>query len=140
MEEIISFMRATDVREIISTGVPIREGVTHTWNTACEAYAGIVNGKLVTVFGVSRLNVLSDHVAPWNLSTEEIDKYQFAFARRNKAIVNEWRGKYRLMKNYVHVNNKLSIRWLKWLGFYLHHPVELGQNGELFYPFTMRGF
>jgi len=135
----MSSMRDADRAELIATGVPLDVGMEFTFRTAVEAYAGFADGKLVCVFGVSYINRIANSVAPWNIATDLINRYQFQFARRNKSMIMSWKNKYSIMRNYVHANNKLSIKWLGWLGFTIHEAKPMFRYGELFHEFTMRG-
>jgi RimJ/RimL family protein N-acetyltransferase len=39
------------------------------------------------------------------------------------------------LENYVHAENKASVRWLKWLGFTMDEAAPYGPRGENFIHF-----
>lgn len=73
---------------------------------------------------------------PWLLATDDINKIKVQFILKSQDIIKPWKQKYSLLTNYVHSSNKLSIRWLKWLGFLFQEKVIF--NDEYFYRFEMR--
>jgi hypothetical protein len=40
--------------------------------------------------------------------------------------------------NFVHAENRTSVRWLRRLGFTVHPVMPYGRLGEPFHPFEMR--
>ena len=77
--------------------------------------ATLIDGKLAAVFGVNNGII-------WLVATDDIAAHPVAFFRLSRRIFNNLKEGYSLLENYVHVNNTLSIRWLKWLGFTIEPP------------------
>lgn len=136
--ELAGSLRPEDLEEARAYGIPIKQGLLMSLDGSYEAWTGRVDGDLVTVFGIAHKSALSDEGVPWLMGTDLVDKYAFAFARRNKAMVKSWRARHPVMRNFVDARNKTSIRWLKWLGFELQDPVPMGPYQLPFYPFEMR--
>lgn len=88
------------------------------------------------MWGVGDLNVLAGIGAPWLLGTDAVEKHQRQFLRRSLEWRSELLKRYLILRNFVHAENKVSIRWLKWLGFELSDPVEM--NGHTFHLFELR--
>ena len=42
---------------------------------------------------------------------------------------------YDTLYNYVHIDNKVSIRWLKYFGFVITKELPYGHAQEMFYHF-----
>ena len=53
----------------------------------------------------------------WMLSTPEIEKHQICFLREMKKELKKYDELYGLTFNYLHKNNSLAKKWLKWAGF-----------------------
>lgn len=97
----------------------------------CRAYT--VNGEVVMLAGVGRV---SDEVgSPWLLSSNGFRPYAPRVLADTKAGLEECARGYRSLRNHVHADNAVSIRWLKHLGFTLLPPVPFGLYGEPFHPF-----
>ena len=70
----------------------------------------------------------------WMLGTNDVFKYKKIFIRNCRYWVNKLTNKYGTVTNYVHVDNKLSIRWLKWCGAVFSSKLNiLGQDFYKFY-------
>jgi hypothetical protein len=52
----------------------------------------------------------------WMLGTTDVLKYKYEFIKRCREWVWAFVGIYEKVYNYVHVDNKLAIKWLKWCG------------------------
>jgi hypothetical protein len=139
LDELAEKMRDIDVMECHQVlNLPVAKVLQLSRAVSYEILTGRVNGELVVIYGIAKLNILSSEASPWLLATPAIEKYGFAFARRNKEVIARWQKKYTVMRNHVHVDNKITIRWLRWLGFDIQDPVPYGYRGELFHPFELR--
>lgn len=90
------------------------------------------------MLGVNPLCKLTGAGVPWLLSSKYALQYKREFLEQSPPIIEEMLSVYPKLENYVHVKNRLSIRWLSWLGFYVDksQPVIM-PSGETFYKFTM---
>lgn len=139
LDELSANMRDIDIKEckLMHNAPPIL-ALKHSFAASHEVLTGRVNGELVTVFGIARVSVLNADGIPWMLGTDLIDKYAFTFVRRSRKLINKWSEDHPVMKNYVHVDNTISIHWLKWLGFDVKEPIIYGNTNALFHPFELR--
>lgn len=97
----------------------------------CRAYT--LNGEVVMMAGVGRV---SDEVgSPWLLSSNGFRPYAPQVLKDTQAGLEECARGYRSLRNHVHEDNAVSIRWLKHLGFTLLPLVPFGLYGEPFHPF-----
>jgi hypothetical protein len=69
------------------------------------------------------------------LSTQNIEKEQISFLRQAKDFINQSSKKFKILCNYVHADNTLAIKWLKWIGFTVESPkvIGLGKKEFLFF-------
>ena len=95
------------------------------------------DGVPLTALGVVSRGFLSDIGVPWLLSAEQALKYRKQFLKLSPPVIEEMLDMYPKLVNHVHVENRLSIRWLKWLGFTIEDPEPIRTTGELFHRFTM---
>lgn len=92
------------------------------------------DGRLVALFGVAG-NLLSDTGAPWMFGTDEVSRCGRAVIRASQRYLPCMLKKFPKLANVVDARNKISIRWLKRIGFAFHPAIEIG--GTPFYPFSM---
>jgi hypothetical protein len=128
-EYIASNMREADRREIWASNR----------HTPQEAIAICLQQKVCLcahIDGIPAILFGCSPGVPWLLSTDDIKKIGVVFIMRSRGYVSEWLKEFGVLENYVHSENTLSIRWLKWLGFSILEPVTV--NNETFYRFEMR--
>lgn len=102
-----------------------------------DAWAVVVNGKLLFICGVGLTSMIGNIGCPWLLGTDHIASYPIEFFKQSKKILGEMMLDYDTLTNHVYVKNDNAIRYLKRLGFKFSEPEPHGANGELFYPFAM---
>jgi hypothetical protein len=133
-------MRQADVDEVAASGKEPYLALADSLNSSIMAWTGLVDDEPVCVFGVAPLDILSGIGSPWLLGTGFLPRYAMTFLRMNKAYVQKMSELFPHLENYVDARNKLSIRWLKWLGFQFDaQPVPYGIWGTPFYRFWMKG-
>jgi len=71
----------------------------------------------------------------WMLGTYDVEKYKRIFTRHCREWVDYLVKKYGKVYNYVHIENKLAIKWLMWCGATFENPIEV--NNNLFKRFTI---
>lgn len=133
-------MRRADLDEVKATSNSDPVTALHRCVKSSDLCATVeANGVPIAVLGLSVLNILTGIGSPWLLSTEQALNHKREFLRLSPPVVREMLQLCPTLYNYVHCDNKVSIRWLKWLGFtFSNKPIEYGVNNELFYRFEMR--
>lgn len=114
------------------------QALLHGVADSSDPRAGLVNGRVVCVFGVGQLTLASDWGIPWMLASAEVEQHARAFLRMNIAYVREIRSQYRMLLNYVDARNIMAVRWLRWLGFRVKPAVPYGIDELPFHLFDMR--
>lgn len=103
------------------------------------AWTCLVEGLPAFMWGAGRKgSLISWTGAPWLLGTDsffrEDRELHREFLRRCPDYVARMQDRFPVLENFVHAENRLSIRWLKWCGFRLEEkPTPI--NGEDFYLF-----
>lgn len=130
-------MRPEDVVEVYATANmdPHEALMIEHHGAADYRTIGTADGIPVAIFGLTVHNPLTRLGVPWMLSATQILDYKKDILRYSPQVVDNMLDICPKLLNYVHTENKLSIRWLKWLGFKIEDPVPYGVNGELFHPF-----
>jgi hypothetical protein len=91
----------------------------------------VENGFPIAMFGLNAPNLCGSSAIIWMLSTDDLSKFGYRFAKRAKEYVDYLLGFYPLLENYVHCENKPSIKWLESLGAEFDKPERYGAEGEL---------
>lgn len=136
IEAIAADMRQADIDEIWASNhhTPI-EALMIGWELSDRAVIVTVNNEPCVMIGLVIRDILSGNGIPWLLGTENALKYKRHFLIQVPAIINEMLNICPVLFNYVHVKNKISINWLKRIGFILDKPLPYGCDNELFHKF-----
>ena len=109
-------LRQQDIDEIHAVCEwPVDAAIAYSIAHSEKGGAALIDGVPCAVFGVNNGII-------WLVATDEIARHSVAFFRHSRKIFNKLKQGYSLLENYVHVNNSLSLRWLKWLGFTIETP------------------
>lgn len=123
-EELAPRMRPQDIEEVGALGHTPLDALMISVNDSTEAWAGLADGSVVCIFGLSTQSILSDRAFPWLLSSRDMPRHARAFLRLNREYMASMRKRYRLLWGWVCETNTVSIRWLTWLGFTIDEDVR----------------
>lgn len=138
IQHIIDNVRHDDVVELDAlNGLTIEKALDQVHDLEKNSQVWVVEQKPVCIFGVTPLPEDSSIGIIWMLATKDFDKYAMPFAFRCKKVVEQMIKNYEYVYNYIHDKNKLSVKWLKWLGFSFDKPEPIGHKGANFYRFEL---
>jgi hypothetical protein len=138
IEAIIPNIRQADIDEFLATnGWSPRRVLETGLRTSTFCCAGLINGEVVTVFGVAPASMIGGSGIPWLVGTDALEKYQSTFLRRCRKAVNAMLSVYPYLENYVDERNHVAKSWLHWLGFHLDDALPYGKDGLNFHRFYM---
>jgi hypothetical protein len=110
-------LRPADLLEIKAAGTNARDGLTDCLLSSSKAFTVTLDGKPIAIFGVSPIALPGLSVgALWMMGTPDIESIKFQFLRESRKWLGEVSEGYDLLTNFVHANNELHIKWLRWLG------------------------
>lgn len=128
-------LRHEDYREVEAASGDVQQAITKSIELSSNPQAFWYDAQLLCIWGVVPVSWLKREGCPWMLATTFLLDHKFQFLRRSvrekRRILNE----YDLLRQCVDSRNKVTIDWLKWLGFTIYPAQPLGRNGELFHPF-----
>lgn len=129
-------LRDQDVVELTALGHPsMLTALTSSIAMSEESWAFEVDGVVHAIGGVTDAG--DGTAIPWLLGSSDLFSHRKALMTLPAQCIQRWASKYPLLTNFVHTENKVSIAWLKRLGFTIHPPIWFG--GGLFHQFTMKG-
>lgn len=103
------------------------------------AFVAELGGKVVSLWGFVPASMLGEVAFPWMVGTPELARIPGILKRTTTAYCSVVLGEYPLLVNYVDARNKVSIRWLKSVGFTLGPAEPFGVEQMPFHRFEMRG-
>ena len=132
-------MRKADIIEITAAGCPNPlEALLDGYSHSKECYTVIDKDNIPhAIFGCCPIENDPTIASIWLLGTDDIFTHRIRFLRESKKYLNIISKPFDLTFNYVHVDNTLHVRWLKWLDFSIIREIEgYGINNENFYEFA----
>lgn len=77
-----------------------------------------------------------DNAAVWLMGTEELTVHWREFLRRSRDYIEALHEIRPVLFNFVHMENKIHVRWLRWAGFtFLPEDRLVGKNKAVFREF-----
>lgn len=140
MEDIVwvaRHMREADEQEVrASHDHSPREALEYAVQHSQEVYTAFIDDEPVAIFGVAGGSVMTPFVSPWMLGSKKLEQNKKILLRASRDVIETFKKEYYRMENFVDVRNKLSIRWLKWLGFSIKDPEPYGPFDMEFHRFV----
>lgn len=136
IKEFVSDLREADKKEMATfVDNPLLE-ITESVNASFEAYkVETVGSKPLALFGVTAVPEQKGYLI-WCVGTDELRKYRKSFVKISKNVLKKWLTEYKLLFNFVSLENKNAVDWLKWLGAKFEKPFKI-KNKDYMY-FTLR--
>lgn len=117
----------------------VRRVLLSAYESTEDVYCGYYDDTPVLLFGVVPLDTAQPIGTVWCLGTEEIERHPFPLYRMGRQWVDKLTARYSALANYVHADNALAIKWLRWLGFeFPNYPVASEINGQPYHFFVRR--
>ena len=129
-------MRAEDRREIWASRLMTPHRALMASIRAAPAWCWIAGESVQCMFGIVPSRPGTG--IPWLLGSEDLPNRSFSFLRACRPIFSIARQGYALLFNYVDARNRLSLAWLRWLGFSSFPAVPMGPFSLPFHRFEMR--
>lgn len=131
-------MRQADRDEIKAFGhdSPL-EALTLSVNKTSQCFTLDSQDGPLLICGACPKFLMSDTGLPWLLGSDEALKHRKVFMTDASKLLEIWLEQYKILENYVHVKNHVSVRWLKRIGFKMDEPIRFPNTGEYFMRFHM---
>lgn len=138
IEIIAADMRQADIDEIWASHhyTPV-EALMEGWKDSYLSAIVTIEDEPCVMLGLVIHDILSGSGVPWLLGTENVLKHKREFVRQVPAVIDMMLDICPKLTNFVHVENRASVRWLKRIGFILDDPLPYGCENELFHRFHL---
>ena len=109
-----------------------RENFEQCLLLSSDLWAGLVDGKIICIWGLIPPSLLSDNAHLWLYTLEAFAGFEFIFVRHSQRVIEEMLHHYPIITGHTNAALPKAIRWLEWLGA----KYEPEHNGRL--AFTIR--
>lgn len=138
VEQIALTMRKEDALEVyLSHGKNPFDSLMDSWRISDYSVIITDDDTPLCMYGLVKTTIMTGAGVPWMLSSTEVLKHVKTLLPKSKDVVAEMLTVCTRLSNHVHCDNKMSIRWLKWLGFTMEEPQFYGVHNELFHRFNL---
>lgn len=132
-------LRPADLAECLAYGRgDVSAGIESSVARSPLCWTAFIDGELAAILGCGLVSMMGGVGSPWMLGTPVLDKHARVLVRATPEYIAKMLNAFPHLVNFVHTENKTSMRWLRRLGFTLRDAVPYGAKGELFHPFEMR--
>jgi hypothetical protein len=141
LEALAARLRPADEEELRLCGVasPLN-ALCSSYAVSTEAWAGLVDGRVVAAFGAAPRALLAGSGTPWLLASKDLERPRVAraFLRYSRPLLSRMRGRHPGgLRNWVWTGNRAAVRWLGWLGAAIEPAERWGPHRAHFHPFTL---
>jgi hypothetical protein len=119
---ILADIREADVTEMAALGITPEIAMADGLKRSDWAMTGLLDGVPVCMFGVAPRSIILGEGVPWMLAANGLERAQVKFLKTCRPAVNLMRASYPKLMNFVHADNSVTIKWLRWLGFAFAPP------------------
>ena len=129
-------MREVDKQEIWASckSRPL-EALVKAIKISSECRVGKANGEIICIFGVAPHTMVSDQGSIWMLGTNLLPKHSLKFLKECSNEVVDISAGFSIIENWCDARNKITLRWLKWLGFTIEEAKPYGVYEMPFHHF-----
>lgn len=120
---------------MLSAGQSPEDLLEASFHASDKCFAWLEDGVVLCVFGVVSYRKGQELGVPWMISSEEAVSKGKRLVRYCFEKIQELGRGYDYLYNYVHIDNHVAVRWLRWCGFIFLDPIPWGPEKALFYPF-----
>jgi hypothetical protein len=136
VEDLFWRLRKSDITEIWNShhAFPkdaLKDGFKHS----ILCFSIVIEDRVCGMYGIRCDTLIGDRATIWMLGSPEIEKIRIKFLRNNRKYIDLFLSYYPILMNWVDVDNKKSIAWLKWLGAEIGEPERYGVENKLFRKF-----
>lgn len=134
-----------DRMEIEVYGFTPQAGLELSYRFAEKCWSGIYDDQVILMVGVGSMAKIHPHLAPeetagigipWLLGTSEYRGCRRTFMELSKVLKEEMHKMFPVLRNFVAIENKTAVTWLKWLGFKMAQKHDnFNNSGRDFYLF-----
>ena len=130
-------LRSSDVKEIWAAGhlLPL-ESLESSFKISRRCFTIEHQGQVVAMFGCAPIT--SDQGTVWLLASDGLYQMRKTFFKYSVYFIDLMLEEFPYLFNFVHNENKQSIKWLKLCGASIRQPEALGPDGGLFCYFDIR--
>ena len=121
----------------------ILTGILGSSEIYCKAGINTITGQPEFIFGVAQVDGQPAVGSPWLLASEDFKITKEWLRMCKDEVFPEMNATFPILTNFVHKDNKESIRWLSWLGFTFYDVPVVFTDDQIepvpMYMFTKLG-
>ena len=122
LQDVLADLRERDARVIDEQ---VHEYVHGALAKSVTAYAGLVDGRAVGVWGAHVGSMFAREALVWLVASRGWNKHRLLVARHSRQALALLTAQFDVLYGYVQTDFTASVRWLEWLGF----AIGPDQNG-----------
>ncbi len=106
-------------------GLTLKNGLRHGISRG-DAWTILLDGERVMMFGAVAISLVESRMRVWAVATQAAEARWRQLLPIGERILCKLTERYMTLENYVHADNAKAIRWLRFSGFEVGEPEEIG--------------
>lgn len=129
-------LRLGDRHEITCAGLSPRKALWRSYRQSIMRRTAIIDGAVGACWGLGG-ECLGEVGQPWLMTSPAIETIPITFVREARNELSLMLDMYPKLEGYVAASYSQACGFLRFLGFKLCDPIEIGPDRELFYAYRM---
>ncbi len=129
-------LRAGDRHEITCMGLSPTKALWRSYRHSIMRRTAFVDGEIAACWGLGG-GLLDEIGQPWLMTAPPIERVKMSFAREARHELHGMLDLFPRLEGYVQASYGQACGFLRFLGFTLSDPVEIGPDKSLFHPYRM---
>ncbi|HTP29244.1 MAG TPA: hypothetical protein VMK12_26725 [Anaeromyxobacteraceae bacterium] len=138
-------LRPEDVDEVRdSSNLEPEEAIALSLRASDVAFSLFLEGAIAAIFGVGPSDEPSSLAGgqttgvPWLVTSRAVERHPRPFLEVCRKLLPVATERYPVLCNFVDTRHRKALRWARWMGFQVGHPIPFGPRGKPFHPIVLR--
>lgn len=119
IDQVVPYLSPDELSRFHLAGLSPRVALQRTLGG--QTYCGLVQGQVACMFGIRFSENIGEFPTLWLIKTPVLAGNNVKFLRENRRFIRWAVSKFGPLESCVAEGNKVSRKWLEWLGF---HEIE----------------
>lgn len=130
-------LKESDVQEIWNShNHSPKDALRISLKESVKCFTILDNGEAIALFGICPYTLIGSKASIWMLSSSKLKKRAYRLVKYTKMFLGIFLELFPYLENWVSVDNKDSLDWLRRAGAKIEKPIPYGIEGKMFCHFS----
>lgn len=119
-------LREGDLAEVSAMGLTGVQALESSLAASCFAFTALVDDQPEAMWGLCPVTFMGDRGLLWMLGSDQVPRHAYTVLLTSKHFVENVNRLFPVVECFVDLRYKVSVRWVRWLGFLQEQTVLFG--------------